>query len=98
MLLYIVVNRAGPSLKDEELYWLLNKDPSFNNSSDNENDMVDQQCGTYSVARATRRWPLVIFSSLMDLAGINAQVIFFSNETNQKKIKDTGTPHILSRV
>ena len=46
--------------------------------------MVYQQCGTYSVARATTRWPLVIFFSLMDLAGINAQVIFFSNETNQK--------------
>ena len=44
MFLYIVVNRAGPSLKDEELYWLLNEDPSFNNLPDNENDdTVDQR-------------------------------------------------------
>lgn len=41
-------------------------------------------CGTYSVARVTRRWPLVIFLVLMDIAGINAQILFYSNGQNHK--------------
>lgn len=41
-------------------------------------------CDVYSVARVTRRWSLVIFFSLMDVAGINAQAIFCANEKNKK--------------
>lgn len=50
-------------------------------------DTVDQLGGAYSVARVTRRWPLVIFYALMDIAGINAQIIFHANEANPKKMR-----------
>lgn len=42
-------------------------------------DVVDELCGTYSVSRITKRWPLVIFYGLMNIAGINAYVITTSN-------------------
>lgn len=49
-------------------------------------DTFDQMCGSYSVKRITRRWPLVIFFSIMDMAGINAFILYNSN-ANNKKIK-----------
>lgn len=48
-------------------------------------DTVDQMCGSYSVARKTRRWPLVIFYALLDITGINAQILFYSNQSNRKE-------------
>lgn len=45
-------------------------------------DTVDQMCGTYAVKRISRRWPLIIFFSIMDMAGINAQILFNSNLNN----------------
>ncbi|KAF2903968.1 hypothetical protein ILUMI_02203, partial [Ignelater luminosus] len=50
-------------------------------------DTVDQMCGTYSVARVTRRWPLVVFYALLDIAGINTHVMFYSNEGNPKDFR-----------
>jgi hypothetical protein len=40
-------------------------------------DMVDQMSSNYSVARKTNRWP--VFFHLLNIAGINAQVVYFSN-------------------
>lgn len=48
-------------------------------------DTVDQMCGSYSVKRITRRWPLVIFFSIIDMAGINAFILYNSNAKNQAK-------------
>jgi len=41
------------------------------------------------VSRKVRRWPLVLFFRLIDLAGINAQVIFSTNNRNNKLIRRT---------
>ncbi|XP_069680912.1 piggyBac transposable element-derived protein 4-like [Periplaneta americana] len=54
------------------------------NSTKGAVDTIEQMCGRYSVARVTRRWPLVIFYSLLDIAGINAQIIYCANEANQR--------------
>jgi len=50
-------------------------------------DTVDQLCHRYSVKRATRRWPLCIFFGILDLAAINAMIIYLSANTtyNSKK-------------
>lgn len=45
-------------------------------------DVVDELKGEYSVARISCRWPITIFFSLMNIAGINSQIIFRDN-TNQ---------------
>lgn len=70
-------------------------------------DTVDQMCATYSVARITRRWPLVIFFALLDIAGINAQVLFHSKFENPKLLRrfflknlayDMMKPHLMERA
>ncbi|KAE9524711.1 hypothetical protein AGLY_014761 [Aphis glycines] len=38
-------------------------------------DVVDELKGEYSVSRISCRWPLTIFFSLMNIAGINSQII-----------------------
>ncbi|XP_055838818.1 piggyBac transposable element-derived protein 4-like [Episyrphus balteatus] len=47
-------------------------------------DTVDKMCATYNVARGTNRWPMVIFYSLMNVAGINSYVIYGFNNQNKK--------------
>lgn len=48
-------------------------------------DTVDKMCATYSVSRITKRWPCVIFYSLLNIAGINAQVLHsFAKPTSVK--------------
>lgn len=47
-------------------------------------DVVDEMSASYSVARATRRWPLAIFYSLLNTAGINSQIIFRENNNGNK--------------
>lgn len=42
-------------------------------------DTVDKMCETYNVARGTNRWPMVIFYSLMNIAGINSFIIYMQN-------------------
>ncbi|GBP79127.1 PiggyBac transposable element-derived protein 4 [Eumeta japonica] len=47
-------------------------------------DSVDKMCETYNVARGTNRWPMVIFYSLMNVAGINTFIIYLQNNPNKK--------------
>jgi len=49
------------------------------NSTKGGVDTVDKMCAAYSTSRQTRRWPLRIFFSFLDLAGINSQVVFLHN-------------------
>jgi len=52
------------------------------NSTKGGVDTVDKMCAAYSVSRITKRWPLVIFYSLMNIAGINAQILYSYSELN----------------
>lgn len=49
-------------------------------------DTVDQMCNAYNVARITRR-PMAIFYSLMNIAVINAQILYCSNPENPKPFR-----------
>lgn len=42
-------------------------------------DTVDKLCAAYNCARITRRWPMVIFYGALNIAGINAYVIYKNN-------------------
>ncbi|XP_072401103.1 uncharacterized protein [Diabrotica undecimpunctata] len=42
-------------------------------------DVVDKLCASNNVARNTRRWPMVIFLSMLNISGIIAQVISIGN-------------------
>jgi hypothetical protein len=48
-------------------------------------DRVDQLRATYEVSRNSRRWHLTVFYAHLNVAGINAQVIFASNVETQIK-------------
>ncbi|XP_072392503.1 uncharacterized protein [Diabrotica undecimpunctata] len=48
-------------------------------------DVVDKLCASYNLARNTSRWPMVVFFSMLNVAGINAQVI--SIENGQENIR-----------
>lgn len=39
-------------------------------------DRLDKMCAAYDCARNTRRWPMVIFYSLLNIAGINSMVYY----------------------
>ena len=50
-------------------------------------DTLDEMCGTYSTSRRCRRWPLVLFYRLLDISGINGQVVFISNNPQSKLMR-----------
>jgi hypothetical protein len=53
-------------------------------------DMLDQMCASYTVERATRRWKMVMFYGMINIAAVNALVIYANNmgkDQPEKKIK-----------
>ncbi|CAH1996523.1 unnamed protein product [Acanthoscelides obtectus] len=42
-------------------------------------DTVDQKCSSFTTQRITRRWPLAIFFRILDIAGINSEIIINNN-------------------
>lgn len=51
----------------------------FYNQTKGGVDVVDELKGEYSVSRISCRWSLTIFFSLMNIAGINSQIIYREN-------------------
>ena len=52
--------------------------------------MLDQMCARYTVQRATRRWTMAMFYGVINIAAINALVIYAHNmrkDQPEKKIK-----------
>lgn len=47
-------------------------------------DMVDQFCFNYNCARKTKRGPLVMLYSSLNVAGINSFLIYCSNNSSLK--------------
>lgn len=40
-------------------------------------DTLDKMCAAYDCARNTRRWPMVIFYSLLNIAGVNSMILYY---------------------
>lgn len=49
---------------------------SFYNSTKGGVDQMDQMVKTYTCKRQTRRWPMVLFSNVIDVAALNAYIVF----------------------
>ncbi|XP_072389524.1 uncharacterized protein [Diabrotica undecimpunctata] len=51
-------------------------------------DIVDKLCASYNCSRNSRRWPMVIFYTLLNVAGINTQVIYKANngDSNTRRL------------
>lgn len=56
----------------------------FYNSTKGGVDVVDRMCSNYSVGRVSNRWPLTLFYCMLDIAGINSQIIYQSNNDDQQ--------------
>lgn len=55
---------------------------SFYESTKSAVDIVDQSKEKHSVARVTNRWPMRLFFSILNISGINAQIIYKANTQN----------------
>ena len=53
-------------------------------------DTIDQMCGNFSVSRRSTRWPMTLFFGLLNLAGINALVLY--------NLSNRDSPHKYRRV
>jgi len=42
-------------------------------------DNMDHMRGNYSVARKSFRWPLTVFYFMLNIGGVNAQIIYQEN-------------------
>lgn len=60
---------------------------SFYNLTKGGVDVVDEMSATYSVARNSRRWPLTLFFSMLNSAGINSQIIYTANNDNCRIVR-----------
>uniref|UniRef100_A0A1B6D3N2 PiggyBac transposable element-derived protein domain-containing protein n=1 Tax=Clastoptera arizonana TaxID=38151 RepID=A0A1B6D3N2_9HEMI len=77
------------------------------NRNKGEIDVVNKLCGEYTVSRECKRWPLTTFFGLMDIAAINALIIYRQNMVNETLILrrvflkqlalELTKPHLLSR-
>ncbi|GBP23667.1 hypothetical protein EVAR_80284_1 [Eumeta japonica] len=56
----------------------------FYNSTKSGVDVVDKLARTYDVFRNCKRWPLAIFFSMLDHAGINAFVVYMLNNSIER--------------
>ena len=59
---------SGPKAKPETV--------AFYNSTKYGVDVVDQMARKYSVKSASRRWPVHTFFNVLDLAGLNAWILY----------------------
>lgn len=88
---------TGDSFKPEVI--------SFYNLSKGGVDVVDRMKKEYSVKRVSNRWPLTVFNGLLNLATINAQIIYLSNTGAKiarrifiaELAKQLAKPHLLKR-
>lgn len=59
----------------------------FYNSTKGGVDSIDQMARKYSTKRSTRRWPLSLFYTLIDIACINAYSLYIQNYQDWNKAK-----------
>lgn len=58
---------------------------TFYNSTKGGVDMVDQMAGEYDTSRNSRRWPLTVFYTLLNISTINGYILYCHNPENKLK-------------
>lgn len=46
-------------------------------------DALDEKCANYSTSRRTRRWPMVIFYSMLNIASVNSHILYKTAKPNE---------------
>ncbi|XP_023565842.1 piggyBac transposable element-derived protein 4-like [Octodon degus] len=57
---------------------------TFYNKTKGGVDTVDELCSNYDVTRNTKRWPMIVFYSILNMSGINSFIVY--KENNKCKI------------
>ncbi|KAF9412203.1 hypothetical protein HW555_009226 [Spodoptera exigua] len=57
----------------------------YYNSTKSGVDVVDKLARTYDVTRNCKRWPLTVFFSMLNHAGINAFIVYILNNSIERK-------------
>lgn len=57
---------------------------TFYNTTKGGVDTADQMCGEYNVARNTKRWTMVVFYGILNIAGLNAAIVYFAKRSNRR--------------
>ncbi|XP_013006050.2 piggyBac transposable element-derived protein 4 isoform X2 [Cavia porcellus] len=57
---------------------------TFYNKTKGGVDVVDELCSNYDVTRNTKRWPMIVFYSILNMSGINSFIVY--KENNKCKI------------
>lgn len=47
-------------------------------------DALDEKCAVYSTSRRTRRWPMALFHSILNIAGVNSRVVYEASPLGKK--------------
>lgn len=66
----------------------------FYNSTKGGVDSLDQKCTIYCTRRRTRRWPMAIFLRILDISGVNAYIVYKTNED----FNDTARINIMKKL
>jgi len=61
-------------------------------------DMLDQMCARYTVQRATRRWTMVMFYDMINIAAVNELVIYANNMRKDQPEKKVKKKYFLLRI
>ena len=81
----------------------------FNNSTKGWVETVDQICGNYFVSRRSCRWPLCIFFHLVNISGVNGQILYNKTRNSVDAVQNKSQflknlamslmkPHLQNRV
>lgn len=70
-------------------------------------DALDEKCANYSTSRRTRRWPMVLFHTILNISGVNSRILYQFAQAGEEisrsnYLKELGrqlyTPHVTARI
>lgn len=72
-------NGIDPDSGDKKKPYII----TFYNATKGGIDIVDKMSGEYNTTRNSRRWPMVVFYSLLNISTINSYILFCHNPQNK---------------
>lgn len=65
----------------------LSKSITFYDETKGGAEVVDKLCSLYTVTRNPSRWPMIVFSSMPNVGGINSQFIHIGNGSQTERLQ-----------
>lgn len=78
-----MLHENNPTAIDDETPEIV----TYYNRTEDAVNKNNKLCESYSLNLKTTRWPLIIFFSMLNMAGINSQVILTANGVNVGRLR-----------